>query len=107
MITAKEAREIVETSDANVLKSLEVFDKNIRNAASRGKKECFFYIEGIEKSLGLPPLKPLEMLIVERLKDSGFGVEITFDGDPYVPRGLSDDEGNGPKYSNYGFMVRW
>lgn len=50
-------------------------DMNIRNAASRGKKECFFYINGIEKSL--PSLKPLEMLIVERLKDSDFGVEIT------------------------------
>lgn len=107
MINAKEARDIVETSDANVLKSLEVFDKNIRNAASRGKKECFFHIDSREKYLGLPPLKPLEMMIVERLKDSGFWVEFTFDGDPYVPRGLSDDEGDGPKHSNYGFMVRW
>ena len=28
-------------------------------------------------------------------------------GESYVPRGLADDDGNGPKHINYGMTVGW
>ena len=45
--------------------------------------------------------------MIETLKDQGYVVSIEQDGASYVPRGMADDEGDGPEYTNYGFHIGW
>ena len=45
--------------------------------------------------------------VVETLKELGYVVSIEQDGASYVPRGMADDEGDGPEYTNYGFHIGW
>lgn len=108
MLSAKEAREIVESSDVEVLKSLKMFDEQIRYAAAaQGKKEYFYHMDAAEMYRGLPLSKPLAVSVVAKLKTLGYGADYTFYGDSYIPRGLADDDGSGPEYTNYGIVVRW
>ena len=107
MLSAKEAREIVENSDVEVLKSLKMFDEQIRYAAAQGKREYFYRMGAVEMFLGMTALKPLTVSVIAKLEALGYGVKYTFYGDSYVPRGLADDDGNGPEYTNYGIIVGW
>ena len=107
MLSAKEAREIVESSDVEVLKVLEMFDEKIRYTAAQGKKEYFYYMDAAEMYRGTPLAKPLVVSVIERLRALGYSAEYSFYGDSYVPRGLADDDGDGPEYTNYGIVVRW
>ena len=45
--------------------------------------------------------------IIARLHDFGLEASWYRDNDSYVPRGLADDDGQGPAYSNYGIQIGW
>ena len=107
MLSAKEAIEIVNNSDAEVLKSLKMFDEQVRYYSAKGERKYFYDMGSTEACLALPTLKPLAVSVMSRLKVLGYSVEYCFYGDSYVPRGLADDDGNGPSYKNYGILVRW
>ena len=107
MLSAKEALEIVNNSDAEVLKSLKMFDEQIRYYSAKGERKYFYDMGSIEIYHPLPVLKPLSVSVMSRLKVLGYSVEYCFYGESYVPRGLADDDGNGPSYKNYGIVVTW
>ena len=107
MLSAKEALELYNNSDAEVLKSLKMFDEQIRYYSAKGERKYFYNMGSIEICHSLPALKPLAVLVMSRLKVLGYSVEYCFYGDSYVPRGLADDDGNGTSYKNYGILVRW
>lgn len=107
MLSAKEAIEIVNNSDADVLKSLKMFDEQVRYYSAKGERKYFYDMGSTETCHPLPVLKPLTVSVVSRLRVLGYSVEYCFYGESYVPRGLADDDGNGPSYKNYGILVRW
>lgn len=109
MITAKEAKELCDLSGAEI----EKFLKNkvgpiVTEASIAGKRQVFI-------SLGTVPtyvrssitITPVQLAVVDRLKELGYRVEIKTDGDEYVPGGLADDDGNGPEHQNYGIQISW
>ena len=107
MITAKEAKQLYEDSGAEVEAYLaDKFDNQIRKAAKDGKTSYFHHITAVNtrdpSSAG-----QLEIKVMARLRELGYSVVWYRDPDTYVPRGLADDDGTGPLYSNVGLMVTW
>ena len=45
--------------------------------------------------------------IVHHLNLLGYTMEWQWEGNPYVPRGLQDDDGNGKLYDNFGILISW
>lgn len=109
MITAKEAKELYDQSGAEVEQFLKnEVEKRVTDAAKGGKRFVFiclatlkFYEHAQDK------LTPLNKAVVERLVELGYRARVVLDGEPYVPRGLADDDGNGPKHQNYGIQIGW
>ena len=44
---------------------------------------------------------------MSKLISLGYVVKLMKYGGTYIPRGLSDDNGDGPTYINYGLCVGW
>lgn len=107
MISAKEALELYNISLHTLQKYLyENFHSQIRQASMAGKREYKHNI-GSTDSHFVPSVSNLEVKVIEELRKYGYIVDLRFYGDSYVPRGLADDDGNGPIYKNYGIMVKW
>ncbi len=109
MITAKEAKEIYDKSDfegevANFLK-LNV-EQAVKSAAEGGKRSIIVYLGARDRAYG-PDNTPLEKSVVTRLRELGYQADIRLYGDQYVPRGLQDDNGEGPIHRNYGIHISW
>lgn len=109
MITAKEARQIYDESGAEVNNFLKYkVEIHIVSAAKSGKREVVIHIgttgpyEYVDQKI-----TPLEWAILDKLKELGYTAKIENYGDSYVPRGLADDDGDGPSHRNYGFMISW
>jgi hypothetical protein len=109
MITAKEAKELYDQSGQEVADYLKYsVEEKVRKAAEGGKRDTIIhlgtqgpydYLESVTT--------PLQRAVVEKLKELGYHTEIKLYGDWYVPRGLADDDGNGPKHINYGIHIGW
>lgn len=108
MITAKEAKTLYDDSGAEVDAYLSTkIEPAIRKAATAGKRTMFHYLDAEEVWKTVNPT-PLQIRIIDKLRELGFHVAFGRDeSHVYVPRGLADDEGNGPKYSNYGLTIGW
>jgi hypothetical protein len=109
MITAKEARQIYDESGAEVNNFLKYkVEIHIVSAAKSGKREVVIHIgttgpfEYVDQKI-----TPLERAILDKLVDLGYTAKIENYGDSYVPRGLADDDGDGPSHINYGFIIGW
>lgn len=111
MITAKEAKVLYDQSGAEVDQFLKnSVEKEITDAAKAGKRTVTIYLDSYEWPgyRGFNhDITPLQMAIVVKLKELGYSAEIKSYGDCYVPRGLADDDGNGPMYQNYGIHIGW
>ncbi len=106
MISAKEALELYNNSLHTLDKYLnDNFHSGIRRAAMSGYKEYFHSIGHCEGYL--PNLDSLEKKVILELQKLGYSVNYMFHGESYVPRGLADDEGNGPLHKEYGILVKW
>jgi hypothetical protein len=108
MITAKEAKELYDASGAEVDQYIQYkLDKAIRDAATQGKQSLFHFVDGFEVWKNVDPT-PLQKRIIAKLKELGFHAVWHRDTTHvYVPAGLADDNGDGPKYSNYGIQIGW
>ena len=109
MISAKEAKELYDKSGHEVEDYLKYnLEKRIIDAANSGKRYIFIQINCIENWKQLHHVTtPLHNAVCTRLKELGYIATITKYGDSYVPKGLADDDGNGPLYTNYGFKISW
>ena len=110
MITAKEAKEIydksaIEVEVANFMKL--TVEQAVKSAAEGGKRLTIVYL-GAATCHG-PDTTTLEKAraIVSRLRQLGYQANIRLYGDQYVPRGLQDDNGEGPAHRNYGIHISW
>lgn len=106
MISAKEALQLHNDSLVALERYLlDNFHSQIRQAAMQGNRSYTFNIGSAEYSA--PRLEPLQQKVFDELKKHGYAVSYGFYGEGYVPRGLADDDGNGPMYRNYGITVTW
>lgn len=106
MITAKEALELYNNSLHTLQKYLdENFHSKVREAAMQGKREYMHFTDSCEGSLPKPSI--LESKAIAELQKLGYSVNYMFSGDSYVPRGLANDDGEGPEYQCYGIRVKW
>lgn len=109
MITAKDAKQLYDKSGVEVENFLtHNVEKEVINAAKSGKRNvnihlgtltAFEYVDG--------KTTPFNRAVVDKLKSLGYAVSIQKYGESYVPRGLADDDGNGPAHTNYGFVIGW
>lgn len=109
MITAKEAKELYDESGAEVAGFLKGSVEAIVIEAARGGKRVAYILLG---SVGPyeyvdQVITPVEKAAVEKLKTLGYTAKIVKYGESYVPRGLADDDGNGPSHTNYGIQIGW
>lgn len=108
MISAKQAKELYDQSGAEVEKFLKHnVEQKIKDAAGSGKRHVFI-CQGSIVSYSHPTMTPLEKGVMDALTELGYKVSFTKHTDhTYVPRGLADDNGNGPEHQNYGFNIGW
>lgn len=93
---------------------MDVLDQNIREAAKDGNRvfrtSTAFDGESLGGSLG-PHEKisvtPFQQRVIDALQKNGFSAKMEIYDEGYVPRGLADDDGNGPIYQNYALTIRW
>ena len=109
MITAKEAKQLYDESGAEVEQFLKnEVEKRITDAAKGGKRQVFIYLGSVKQFEYLDrTVTPLQKAVADKLKTLGYRADIKLDGESYVPRGLADDDGYGPKVQNYGIQVSW
>ena len=114
MITAKEARELVEQSDATVKKRLEFIDILVRSAAALGKREVLLkdylyhsdWMKVEKKSFREPEFTPVQRLIEVELEKLGFTVDIH--GYPVtIGGGLGSMDDKPREGTDYAIRVKW
>lgn len=108
MITALDARRIVEISDSRVQSLLTVIEDQIRRAAEAGQLQVLLYTEGLWDSHScyrhVSPT-PIQSRVCAELSKLGFNAQVIKAGEPYVPRGL--DEDTAEKQINHVIKVSW
>jgi hypothetical protein len=113
MITAMQARALSE-SNAKVQAFLDNVEKQIKDAASSGKRTVTIHqgeVEVIRMGYRFYPEDSTQLYayayVCNKLVAKGYTAEIKMYGDSYVPRGLKDSNGNGPIFRNYGIVIGW
>jgi hypothetical protein len=109
MINAKEAKALYDKSGQEVADYLKInVEPVVIRAATDGKRKVFILLGSTRFSSEMrAEITSVHRGIALILKDQGYVVSIEQDGDSYVPRGLADDDGDGPSYTNYGFHISW
>lgn len=79
----------------------------IKDSAMEEKMELFVYVDDVEHNMQIPPLSDETKFVKNALEKLDYEVSIDTKGESYVPRGLSDDYGEGPKYEKYGMYISW
>lgn len=108
-ITAAEVRDLCRNSQVAAEQFLKQIEQKIVDAAKANQGSYMHHIDAIDVSFNtrLPELEPKLKNACEILKRLGYQVSYTVYGDRYVPRGLQDDDGNGPMYQNCGLKISW
>ena len=109
MINAKEAKALYDKSGhevANYIKNK--VEPVVIKAATDGKRKVFIQLGATQFSSEMrADITSVHRGVALILKDQGYVVSMEQDGASYVPRGLADDDGDGPEYTNYGFHIGW
>lgn len=107
MISAKEASEITANSTAAVDRYIqEKIEPVVLSAAEKGLNSCKVTI-GTVYTYEEIDCTAVETRVLGILKELGYRATVETYGDPYVPRGLQNDMGVGPRVRNYGFLISW
>jgi hypothetical protein len=106
MINAADAKRIYDESGGEADALLTRIEPRIVEAAKAGKRSIFWLVDAEEAWRSNAPT-PLDNHVITKLTNLGYTVRFGRDGDAYVPRGLADDDGDGPKYINYGYTIGW
>ena len=109
MITAEQAKKLYDESGVEVDNYLNMtIAPKIEKAARAGKRSVIVHV-GSEPPYGSTKAlqAPLHISTMMELTELGYKASWVTDGDPYVPRGLADDYGEGPAYINVGIHISW
>lgn len=108
MITAIEAKALYDQSGVEVKQFLEhTVEPAVVKAAQEGKRTVFIHVGAEETWKNITPTA-FETAVVNELGKLMYRVQFGKDtSHTYVPRGLANDNGEGPKHNNYGFTIAW
>ncbi len=123
MITAAQAQKLSKrgAKDAEIVEdALELIAPKIEEAAKNGLQHlslstipALSQLSGLgvhsfilDGSIDSDSSRIRERLILA-LRSLGYEANLYPHGSPYVPRGLADDDGNGPRTQNYTIIIRW
>lgn len=107
MLTAQEAKELYDKSGQEVEDWIKYnVEKEVIKAAESGKKCTQILLCSIESYMNYTATA-LQQGVLDKLHSLGYRVSIAKSGSPYVPRGLSDDAGNGPMHTNVVMNIGW
>jgi len=107
MITAKEAKALYDESGAEAKGLMKSFESQIIEAAKSGKRWIVITI-GSSPTTKMPQPDSVQKRAIELLNELGYVSRwVAQYDDAYVPRGLADDDGNGPSYINCGIHIGW
>lgn len=113
MITAKEANEITFSAERirrqKIHAMLEKYEQLITAAANEGKSSISVHV-GSVPSHSARNYENTDLLLagaVDELQVHGFATSFHPSGEGYVPRGLQDDNGDGPVYINMMLVIEW
>lgn len=107
ILTAQEAKKLYDESGAEVKKFLLTIEPHIIKEAKAGKLNTFFLL-GSDVAYKIVTPTPLQSAIMTSLHNLGYRVQfVSKYGEAYKPRGLVDDDGDGPTHYNYGFSIYW
>ena len=108
MINAQQAKALYDESGAEVNHFLTYeVEKQVIAAAKGEKRTCTILLGSAEVLYRTPEPDPLQKAIIAALIKLGYMAKFVSYGDKYVPRGLADDDGNGPEHQNYGIVIGW
>jgi hypothetical protein len=109
MINAKEAEALYDKSGHAIDNYIKLkVEPVVIKAANDGNRTVFIHVCATEFEFEMRvKITSVHLGVVEKLNELGYVVSIGQDGDSYVPRGLADDDGDGPAYTNYGFHISW
>jgi hypothetical protein len=110
MIDAKDAKFLYDKNRLDVTDFLkQKVEKEVIKAAEGGKRTVAIFLGSRQPFEHLHELvTPLQKAVVDKLIELGYRAEIKLDGDPYVPRGLANnDSGRGPMQENYNIYISW
>ena len=107
MITAKEAKALYDASDAEAKRLMKSFESRIIEAAKSGKRWIVITI-GSSPTTQTPQPDSVQKRVMELFNELGYVSRwVPQYDDAYVPRGLVDDDDNGPSYINCGIHIGW
>jgi hypothetical protein len=118
MINAREARARAQMSNETVDKFIEALGKKIEEASDKGLFEYKYhggmpYDPTKDSELSMESYLIFKMpqfweLVKVKLTSHPLNYAVNIGkSDPYVPRGLSDDQDNGPQYISYHLVISW
>jgi hypothetical protein len=111
MFTAVEARKLTDQASGKYEKICEKIGLKVKELADAGKNEYAIYEEGFWGAMSIwemrNPATEAQTLLMSLLRKYGYRVTLEPDGETYVPRGLADDDGDGPKHQNRCIVIRW
>lgn len=108
MITAKEARSLYDHAGAEVKAYLAKIEPVICKAAKDGNLFVVLYVDGLWEAVQYQSrMTPIQERVKAELETLGFRVTYGKVGDGYIPRGLMNDDGEGPTYYNICLTVGW
>ena len=108
MISASEAKTLYDDSGMEVDKYLQYkIEPEVKAAATQGVRKVFHHL-GTRNVYTYPLPDPLHLRIIEKLRELGYAaLWMDSEGESYVPRGLADDDGDGPLCQDYGILISW
>jgi len=112
MITREQAKEKADSVGKVPDFIAKQIEQLIWKAAEEGKYEVFLYITDLWKGFDVydcvSPTK-LQKNVIKFLTGDPYNFTATFTsyGETYVPRGLANDDGDGPTYANWGILVKF
>lgn len=109
MITAEETRALFDHAGKAVDDYLKhSVEPRVVFAAKHGKREVTILIGSVDAITRIDSaLSPVHRAAEGKLHELGYTASISLYGEAYVPAGLADDDGNGPKHKNVGLHIRW
>lgn len=109
MFSAKNARDL-KKSFSTVTQEVFNITQGIENLIlSDPRVSDYYHVMGSARKGSFTPeiLTTFMTDVVHQLKLLGYDVVWEWEGDPYVPRGLQDDDGNGTMYDYFGIRITW
>lgn len=110
MITAKQARDNVILSKANVQQYLDKIDALIISASHLGKSKVEIGIVGLSNCVPTASTviaTAIQIRVIDELRNFGYQACVDSYGERYIPRGMQDDVGEGPMHVNVGIIISW